>query len=195
MKPTPTSEPSSPADAELVRRLIAGQESAFSEVYEAEKGVLYGFLLRLSGNPSVAADLFQNVWLKLAKTAPQLAVDSHLRGWLLTVARREYLSFRRAEVFDVSRLLAYGVQRATSLVPTEDPGLVDLQRALNALNDTDRELLLVTAMDDLLPEQSALILELQPATYRKRLSRARCRLEQLLAAQPHSQHGSCNEAP
>lgn len=170
------------ADHGLVARLIAGDESAFSEVYEREKAIVYGFLLRISGSSSTAADLFQNVWLKLARAAPRLQANSHLRGWLLTVARREHVSFRRSQALDISRLVALRRTEQPIEVDANDDTLDkrDLKAALEKLSDIDREVLLATATENLTTDRVAEVLGLQPAAYRKRLSRARTRLNELL---------------
>src|SRR5690606_2421525 len=91
-------EPSSMRDDStcLLEALRGGSPEAFQQVYFAEKNWVFALLLRLSGDANVAADLFQNVWLKLARHAARLHEDTNLRAWLTTVARREYLSYRRA---------------------------------------------------------------------------------------------------
>src|SRR6187399_1907466 len=109
------------ASKTLIDELRRGSLAAFEQVYFAEKNRVFGFLLRLSGDSNVAADLFQNVWLKLARHAPRLNDETHVRAWLLTVARREYLSYRRAQIVDLSRFLAWGRQAeaaASSLAPS-----------------------------------------------------------------------------
>jgi RNA polymerase sigma-70 factor (ECF subfamily) len=53
--------------------------------------------------------------------------------------------------------------------------------AFEALRETDREVLRLTAWDGLSPEEAATVLDCTPATYRVRLSRARQRLAKQLA--------------
>jgi RNA polymerase sigma-70 factor (ECF subfamily) len=53
--------------------------------------------------------------------------------------------------------------------------------AFEALRETDREVLRLTAWDGLSPEEAAAVLDCTPATYRVRLSRARQRLAKQLA--------------
>ena len=161
---------------ELVQALRRGEPEAFDAVYEAEKTTVYGFLLRLSRDASVAADLFQNVWLKLAQHAAQLREDSHLRGWLLTVARREFLSFRRAQALDLIPALLLG--RAREEV-TEGPGddyLRSVIAALDHLADADREVLLLSVTAGLEAEEVASALGISAVAARQRLARARQRL-------------------
>jgi RNA polymerase sigma-70 factor, ECF subfamily len=166
------------ADKELLEALRQGDAAAFDRVYASEKASLYGFLLRLSRDPHVSADLFQNVWLKLARCAAQLQDDSNIRAWLFTVARREYISFRRAQALDLSRLLLLGLAQEAPEASCEDD--LSLQAALARLADADREVLLLAASG---LEHGALAeaLGVSPAAVRQRLTRARRRLTQRLS--------------
>lgn len=168
----------------VIDRLRAGDASAFDAVYAAEKAGLYGFLLRLSRDTHVSADLFQNVWLKLAKHATSLRPDSNIRAWLYTVARREYVSFRRAQALDVSRLLVLDRERGESPADTSlDSQLSALKAALGCLADPDREVLLLSSAEGLDSDQVAAILGISNAALRQRLARARRRLAAALSSE------------
>jgi len=165
------------ASKTLIDELRRGSLAAFEQVYFAEKNRVFGFLLRLSGDSNVAADLFQNVWLKLARHAPRLNDETHVRAWLLTVARREYLSYRRAQIVDLSRFLAWGRQAeaaASSLAPSVEA--YELEVALEALSEADREVLLLAAVEGLESASAAAAMGITSAAWRQRLSRARGRL-------------------
>lgn len=155
-------------------------EGAFQRAYAAHRAVVYGLLLRLSGDPDAAADLFQNVWLKLARHRRRLRPDTDLRAWLCTVARREYLSHRRAQALDLSRLLTFGREPAPR-VSSADPELVEVSAALRRLSDSDREVLLLTSVDGLSLRQAAAALGLTEPALRQRLGRARRRLDVVLS--------------
>lgn len=166
-------------DPSLLERLRCSEgeafEQAFRAVYGAEKAVVYGLLLRLSGDPAAAADLFQNVWLKLARHRRELREDTVLRAWLCTVARREYLNYRRAQALDLSRVLTLGLQPAVDAGASE-PRLLEVKAALRQLSDPDREVLLLTSVDGLSLSQAAVVLGVSEPALRQRLSRARRRL-------------------
>lgn len=168
------------SERDLVERLRRAEPGAFDQVYEAEKATVYGFLLRLSRDAHVAADLFQNVWLKLAQNAPSLREDSNVRGWLMTVARREFLSFRRAQALDLSRVLTLGLTRDDDRSGVDDVELSALGAALDRLGDADRELLLLSAGSGLDSEAVGQALGISAAALRQRLARARRRLGQLM---------------
>ena len=174
----------------LIEALRRADPLAFETLYEREKASLYGFLLRLTRDPHVAADLFQNVWLKLAKHAARLRDDSNLRAWLFTVARREYLSYRRAQALDLSRVLALGIE------PRSEDDSVELESrqltfatALGKLGDADREVLLLAGVDGLDAEAAAAVLGISGVAFRQRLSRARrrlaARLQELVERETH----------
>lgn len=164
---------------QLIEALKAGGDAAFEAVYAQERAALYAFLVRLSGDTNVAADLYQNVWLKLARHAQRLRPDTSIRAWLLTVARHEYISYRRAQALDLSRLLA--LDRPAATLEPSDPRLSELATALASLGDRDRELLLLTSVQGLSADQAAQALGVSAAALRQRLSRARRRLSELLA--------------
>ena len=170
-------------ELELVEALGADDpatfERAFESAYAAHRGVVFGFLLRLAGDADTASDLFQNVWVKLARHRLRLRPDTALRAWLCTVARHEYLSYRRAQLLDLSRVLALGREPAPD--PTErDPRLSEVNAALRQLSDRDREVLLATSVDGLSLRQAASVLGLAEPALRQRLVRARRRLEAAL---------------
>jgi RNA polymerase sigma-70 factor (ECF subfamily) len=162
----------------LIEQLKSGDPAAFEAIYASERRAVHAFLVRLSGDTNVAADLFQNVWLKLARHASRLRADTRIRAWLLTVARHEYISYRRAQALDLSRLLA--MDRPVATLEPSDPRLSDLAAALARLGDRDREVLLLTSVEGLDVEQEAQVLAVSAAALRQRLSRARRRLSEAL---------------
>ena len=172
----------------MIAALRRGSREAFERVYAAERGRLYGFLLRLCQNRQLAADLFQNTWLKLAQRAPSLREDTDLRAWLFTVARNEYRSHCRAQMVDLSRFLAFGREQQTlqqAVLPSDQTPAIDrLEIALAALGDRDRELLLLVGVEGLELRQAASVLGISYAALRQRLTRARERLSRRL-----SEHG------
>ena len=165
-------------DAWLLTQLRRGSHSAFERIYSSHKQALYGFLVRLCRDPNLAADLFQNTWLKLSRYAADLRDDTNLRAWLLTVARNEYRSYCRAQMLDLSRLLVLDqiVARGACTELPCDRELADIDAALAALEVHDREVLLLVCVEGLEPRQASAVLGISQAALRQRLARARKRL-------------------
>lgn len=172
-------------DRALIDALRAGSREAFSKIYAAEREGIYGFLVRLCRDRQVAADLFQNTWLKLARNARSLREDSDVRAWLFTVARNEFRSHRRAQMLDLSRFLALDREWAsfseTAASCEAGPRLEALEAALGKLGDSDREVLLLVAVDGLELRQAARVLGISYEALRQRLARARQRLTEHVA--------------
>ncbi len=170
--------------AACLRGLRRGSREAFERVYSAEKAGIYGFLMRLSRDPHVAGDLFQNVWFKLARSAQSLREDTDIRAWLFTVARNEYRSYCRAQLLDMSRLLVLGRELACAGLPDGggDRELAAVEAALASLGDPDRELLLLVCVEGIEARVAAGMLGISYDALRQRLARARKRLSEALEA-------------
>lgn len=168
--------------AACVNGLRSGSRDAFERVYGAEKSRIFGFLMRLSRDPNVAADLFQNVWLKLARSARTLREDTDVRAWLLTVARNEYRSYCRAQLLDMSRLLVLDRELSCDGLPDGggDAELAAVEAALATLGDADRELLLLVCVEGIDARAAAGMLGISYDALRQRLARARKRLTDAL---------------
>jgi DNA-directed RNA polymerase specialized sigma24 family protein len=104
----------------------------------------------------------------------------HSIAWPLTVARREYLSFRRAQALDLSRLLTLGIERSheQERANGDNAEIRALATALERLMDADREVILLSAGSGLDPAGIAQSLGIAAVALRQRLGRARRRLAQ-----------------
>ena len=74
------------ADEILMLRYRDGDTDAFARLYARHKGPLYRYLLRQCGQPAVAEELFQDVWLKLIAGRSGYAVQARFAAWLYRIA-------------------------------------------------------------------------------------------------------------
>ncbi len=76
------------ADALLLRRIAAGDEDAFAEVYRQRHPAIYRFALHMTGNASVAEDVTQEVFMALIRDPKRFdPARGTLGGFLFGVAR------------------------------------------------------------------------------------------------------------
>lgn len=173
-------DPSVTRESDLVTGLKSGDSATFDRVYELYNPRLYGFLIRMTRRRDVAEDLLQETWVRLARNASRLRDDTELSAWLFTVARNVYRTYHRWRVLDSDRINELSLarfRRAEAGSPFEDAAATELQaqleRALAALPDRYREVLLLVAVERMEPAQAAAVLGLKPDAFRQRLSRAR----------------------
>jgi RNA polymerase sigma-70 factor (ECF subfamily) len=75
-------------DDGLIRRMIAGDEEAFTLLYRRRHPSIYRFALHMSGNAAVAEDVTQEVFMTLVRDAKRFdPARGTLGGFLFGVAR------------------------------------------------------------------------------------------------------------
>ena len=82
-------------DARIVRGLRAGIEQAYEELIERYEQQLYGMMFRLLGNQTDAADVVQEVFLKVFRTINSFREQSSLKTWIYRIAVNEAHNHRR----------------------------------------------------------------------------------------------------
>ncbi|MDM7855084.1 ECF RNA polymerase sigma factor SigK [Cellulomonas alba] len=84
------------ADA-LLRDVAAGDEAAFERLYDRLGAAVFGVCLRVLRDPDHAAEVAQEVWLDVWRTAPRFdAARGSARAWALTTAHRRAVDRVRA---------------------------------------------------------------------------------------------------
>jgi len=179
-------------DAQLLRRMLAGDEEAFVALYRRRQGGVYRFALQMSGSPAVAEDVTQEVFMVLMRDGSNFDPSrGSLAAYLYGVTRNMVL-----RVFDRERALVRlsdeeGEADAAphmSLVAHDDP-LGDLTRgetvervrqAVLALPAHYREAVVLCDLHEMSYAEAADALSCAVGTVRSRLHRARAMLVEKL---------------
>lgn len=156
---------------------------AFEAFYEVHYEDLLRYALRRVDQPADAADVVAETWAVAWRRRDDLPPVHEQRLWLFGTARRVLANQRRGKVRQtrLSEKLALELQAAAV------PGLErddDVTQALSCLSERDREVLFLSAWEDLTPEDIGKVLGCTAATARVRLHRARTRFRQVLADPP-----------
>ena len=173
------------SDSELTAALRARDERAFDALYRRYGPRIWGVLVRLCRDVTMAEDLYQETWLSAARHCHTLAEDSDLRAWLFAIARNKHRSATRFLVFDFRRRAALAAEpQGDPLRPDEHASAraraAALERAFAQLPDAHREVLLLCVIEGLEGAEAAQILGIREDALRKRLSRARAELAERL---------------
>jgi len=156
--------------------------SRFEVLYRAHADAVLTYVRRRSdvaGADDVVTDVFLVAWRRLGD------VPEDPLPWLLSVARRVLANRRRGTSRDVA--LLGRITSEPARVASADSGGPEsaraVARALGALRESDREVLLLVAWEGLSPGQAARVVGVRPNTFAARLSRARRRFAHALAAE------------
>ncbi|GII79672.1 RNA polymerase sigma factor [Sphaerisporangium rufum] len=149
--------PAGTADEQLIRTLFADHG-----------GPLYGYALRLTGDPGKAEDVVQETLLR-AWRHPDALAGRPVRAWLFTVARNLVVDHARARR---SRPAETG-DEALAVIPAEDEleraveawGVAD---AIGALRPEHREVLLETYYRGRSVKEASEVLGIPPGTVKSR---------------------------
>jgi len=82
----PTQTRDAAADLELIERHRLGDASAFDEIFESYERMVFNLALRLCGNPERAADLSQEIFLRIYRHVGRFKGKSSLKTWVYRVA-------------------------------------------------------------------------------------------------------------
>ena len=155
------------------------QEANFNRLYERHFDAVRAYAWRRA--PGLADEIVAETFLVAWRRLPDVPDDA--LPWLIGVARNVRANFQRSD-----RRRSALVERLGPEAPAAEDQLASvderevLRSVLAGLSETDREVLLLTAWDDLDRSQVAKALGCTRANVAVRLFRARRRLEAALAA-------------
>ncbi|MDT5061788.1 MAG: polymerase sigma-70 factor, subfamily [Acidobacteriota bacterium] len=183
-----------PSDDELLRLMLAGDESAFVTLYRRRQGGIYRFALQMSGSPAIAEDVTQEVFMVLMSDLKNYdPAKGSLSAYLYGIARNHVLRSLSRDRSFVSIGDSYEEEGETTheqLISQDDP-LGDLTRseviesvrqAVTALPAHYREVVVLCDLHEMSYAEAAQILNCAVGTIRSRLHRARALLIEKLRA-------------
>jgi RNA polymerase sigma-70 factor, ECF subfamily len=183
-------------DLELVRALQDGSEGAYETLLARFQQPVYNLALRLLNDTSDAADVVQEVFLKVFRNVSHFRGQSSLKTWIYRITvneahnqRRWFFRHRQREIgleeeqgepHRMVEVLVDGGQSPFDYVfDREKQSLIE--EALVKINPTFREVVVLRDIVDLSYEEIAEVLQLSLGTVKSRILRGRDALRQELA--------------
>jgi len=85
--PASLADPADPLpDAILMEQVVAGDDDAFASLVTRYERVLFNYLLRMTQDEALAADLVQETWLRVFQHAGRYDPTRKFSTWLLRIA-------------------------------------------------------------------------------------------------------------
>ncbi|MFI5173507.1 MAG: sigma-70 family RNA polymerase sigma factor [Terriglobia bacterium] len=82
-------------EGQFVEQLRTGSQAAYVRLVEQFEHPIYNLMFRLLGNPHDAADVTQEVFVKIYRGINRFNGDSNLRTWIYRIAIREAANWHR----------------------------------------------------------------------------------------------------
>ncbi|MEV6367008.1 RNA polymerase sigma factor [Micromonospora musae] len=159
-------------------------EERFRRIYASNFQPLLAYALRRAAQPEDAADVVAETFLVAWRRGHEMPADAEVKLWLYGVARRILANHHRTGLRRerLGERLRHRMRAAVAADPgSEVPERLAIQAALARLGELDREVLTLTVWEGLEPREVAMVLRVDPAVVRTRLSRARARLRDLIS--------------
>ena len=167
-------------DRELVKRFRAGDRNALAEIYRLHSGAVFRFVLHMTADESKAGEVMQDVFVWLIHNPGRWDPErAEFRNFLLGVARmklkRHLSEEQRWMPLEESALRNDAHHGGTG---EEDAQL--LRRAIRALPERYREVVVLCELQEKTHEEAAAVMECPVGTVKSRLHRARALLARKL---------------
>lgn len=174
------------SDADLLRALACGDETALGEIYDRYRLILFGLILRILHDREEAEDVLQETFLQVWRRADDF---DEARGraftWLVTIARSRALDRLRAAASRVR------IAAEAATIPRDEVGDATdeavqseqaniLRRALAALPEEQRHALLLAYFEGLTQTEIATRLRTPLGTVKTRMRSGMIKLRELL---------------
>jgi len=184
----------------LVMNLRAGIESAYEELIQRFEQPVFNIISRLMDDPGDAADVVQEVFLKIFRSISSFRQDSSLKTWIYRIAVNEARNHRRW--FSRHRRQEVCLEGVAQCFENESHGYQDwlpdpgrspfdlaldretealIEEALLKLNPKFRAALVLRELEGLSYEEIAEILDISLGTVKSRILRGRDALRKHLA--------------
>ncbi len=185
-------------DEELLSAYARGEAEAFEELYRRYRKPIFAFVHRFVSNPETAAELHQEVFLRVVRASGEFAERSKFSTWLYRIARNlciDHLrraSHRQTRSLDQPRAEGDDDRRLEEVL-ADPKGDVErqvtrgelrkaIERAVAALPEDQREVFLLREVAGLAYKEIAEVVGCPENTAK---SRMRYALERLRAALAH----------
>jgi RNA polymerase sigma-70 factor (ECF subfamily) len=200
-------------DDVLLAQARAGDRQALEALLERHQAQVYGFGMKICGNPEDAKDVLQETLLTMARDIRSFRGTSSLSTWLYTIARNACIKLHRRSKFAPEEASSDEIGAGTETKGLTDPARSAeevlasrqvaraLDQAIGELEPMYREVLMLRDVEGLTAPEVAEVLGVTTRAVKSRLHRARLsvrqRLEPLLGvpADLPKAPGTCPDCP
>jgi RNA polymerase sigma factor (sigma-70 family) len=179
-------------DEELAIQVQQGNQAALEALVQRYHGPIHAYLVRMGGEYHLAADLVQEVFLKLCRHIGSYRSEMPFRPWIYTIASNTYKDYLKKAYVQRDVLGLELVETTATTADTPETAYLanaDRERVkavLQCLGEIYREVLVLRYYQDLKLDEIALTLGIPVGTVKSRLSTALHTIKKLLLEEDNS---------
>ncbi len=164
------------SDRELIVQLCQGSLEALGLLYDRYQRMVYRTALAITGDPDAAADLLQDVFLRLHRFARRIDTERPLEPWLYRVTTNlAYTWVKRhnrwtKSLEDIAEWLVSGRKNPPLSQVEFNDTWAQVQQALTSLPLPQRVVVVLYYINDLSLQEISDILEIPVGTVKSRLA-------------------------
>jgi RNA polymerase sigma-70 factor (ECF subfamily) len=170
----------------LVERCRRGELGAFEELYRTHAGRLYSLAMRMTGSPSDAEDLLQDIFLAAHRKLDSFRGEAALGTWLYRLGMNLILDHLRSraartgQVTDGMDDMSVLADASAHRLGSSAVARIDLERAIAQLPEGCRAAFVLHDVEGLEHQEVAEVLGIAEGTSKSQVHKARLRLRALL---------------
>ena len=171
------------SDHDLILDVQGGSLDALGMIYDRHRRLVYRTALAICNDPEAAADLLQDVFLRLHRFAGRVDPNRPLEPWLYRVtANQAYTWVKRHHRWtqpleDIAEWLSSGVKYSPQYISEQDDESRRIQNAIAKLSLPQRIVVVMYYINDLSLHEISEILEIPEGTVKSRLHYGRSALK------------------
>lgn len=167
------------ADELIVVRCQLGDRSAFDALIARWAAPLAAYARRVTQDSEAAAELTQDIWLRVFRGIGRLRDPQRFRSWLFGIAHRAFAD-RLRQRYAALPLADTNADTAIDETARDHETLDCVERGLASIPPAEREILTLFYLQELSIAEIAEALSIAPGTVKSRLHRARHALREAL---------------
>ena len=171
------------SEDDLIRRILKGDNDAFSQIYDRYANELLAYGIGLGFNRETLKDTIHDIFARIYDNKSYLKDIRNLKSYLFRSLKNQLINLRKAqtEVLDISKNeldFSVSVTVLDELIEDEDRLFVktEVEKYLNCLTSRQREAIYLRFIQELSYDEIAVLLEMTPHAVRKLTSRAILRI-------------------
>ena len=173
-------------DMPLIKSYLAGDTDSFNELVGKYERSAYNLAYRMAGNAADAADLTQEIFVRLHRNVKTFRGDSAFSTWFYRLATnccKDWLrkEARRPPTHEIQDTLVADGGAGPSRLYEQSETKALVREAISALPEEQRMAIVLHDLQGYSYEEIASIAEVPVGTVKSRLSRARLKLAASLA--------------